>query len=54
MTQPKQTKLKRRDIFKMLERDCVNPQTVTAVKDYIDRLVGNNHGGTPPRDSTIS
>lgn len=34
-------KLKRRDIFRMLDRDCVNTQTVDTVKEYINRLIDN-------------
>lgn len=32
-------KIKRRDIFRLLDRDCVNPQTTDAVKAYIDRII---------------
>lgn len=59
-------KHKRRDIFKLLERDCVNPATTDIIKDYINRLVETNqkqpnrrlknrgkYGGIPTRIDTL-
>lgn len=45
MTIPKSTPLKRRDVFKLLDRDCVNPMTKIAVKAYINRLVAQSQTG---------
>lgn len=34
---------KRKELLELLERDCVNPQTVTMIKEYISDIVCRNN-----------
>lgn len=33
---------KKREIFRLLDRDCVSPISREAIKEYIDKLIENN------------